>query len=111
MKPTSDLPASDNKPDPKEIQERLESLFKKIPELRHSMMIGLGTLHFKRLDDMEFIVLYRLIASPESNIQVRVAPKTLRYIEERRKELGLDKAPSRGEEKEDVKEIFKDREN
>ena len=95
----------------KEIQERLESLFKKIPELRHSMMIGLGTLHFKRLDDMEFIVLYRLIASPESRIQVRVAPKTLRYIEERRISLGLDKAPQRTEEQQDKIDVFKNKQN
>lgn len=68
----------------------LEAVFRKIPELRHGRVIGLHSLYFKRLTDLEFIIFYKM-----PGITVRVAPKTMQYIEERRLRLNLPKSPTK----------------
>lgn len=69
-------------------QEALESLYMKIPELRDCKTIALPRHYFEKLTDVEFIVLYTLPAT----LGVRVTPRTLEYIEARRKQLGLNQA-------------------
>ena len=96
MTPTSDLQASDRA---KALTDALQDLYKDIPELRQCRMIKLNLRHFQQMNDFKFIVLYDLIARPESKLECVISPKTLEYIDKRRKELGLNKAPTRGNNK------------
>lgn len=65
----------------------IESLYSKIPELRHNKVIGLQSLFFKRLNDAEFIIFYQM-----PGLIIRVTPRCMEYIEARRIELKLLKA-------------------
>ena len=73
-------------------QKTLESLYRKIPELQDCRVIMLPYHYWLKLSDLEFMVLYTL-----PNLQIKVNPKTMAYIEARRQELKLDKAYSRVE--------------
>lgn len=104
MTPTSDLAASDRA---KQLTDALHELYKLIPELRDSRMIKLTQRHFEFMPDVVFITLYDLIASPDTKLDVVVAPKTWEYIDKRRRELGLNKAPVREITKEEARSPFK----
>lgn len=67
--------------------ELLEAIYKKIPELKGTKTITLTKLYFERLNDVEFTILYTM-----PGLLIQVAPKTMEYIENRRVELGIDKA-------------------
>lgn len=105
MKPTSDLPASDKS---KALTDALHELYKTLPELRDARMIKLTFRHFQMMPDVVFLTLYDLISSPDTKLEVVVSPKTMEYIDERRKQLGLNKAPVREMSKNDKALPLKD---
>lgn len=61
-----------------------KSLLGKLPQLNGSATVYLPLVYFKRLSDLEFIVLWEI-----KNMRIEVAPKTGDYIEKRRRMLGL----------------------
>jgi hypothetical protein len=67
--------------------EILEGIYKKIPEIRGSKVIGLPRVYFQKLSDLEFEILYTM-----PGLTIRIHPRTFQYIEERRIALKLPKA-------------------
>lgn len=75
-----------------ELHERLiTSIFKKIPELRGANEIGLSMVHFKKLTDEEFVTLWAL-----PQLVIKVSDKAAKYLEERRRLLGLKRTTHSG---------------
>jgi len=85
----------------------MEALYKEIPELQTAALIALPLTTWQKLDDFRFIVLYNLISSPNTKLECYTGPKATRYIERRRRLLGLNKAAAREQTKEDASRIFK----
>ena len=72
-------------------KELVKSIFAKIPVLEEEEEIYINQGAFQLLTDEEFIVLWSL-----PNIVIRVSDNAAKYLEERRKLLGLKRAEQSG---------------
>ena len=60
------------------------ALLKKLPELgNRNMRIMLQRSHFKKMTDLEFIILWHM-----PGLDIMIEPRTKIYVEQRRKALG-----------------------
>lgn len=70
---------------PEEKAEALKRLMEKLPDLgRKNVRIMLQLSHFKKLTDLEFIILWHM-----PGLDIMVEPKTQKYVESRRQKLGV----------------------